>query len=286
MTTVATIAEKHPDRLAVVYGHGETSLTYGDLEQRSRRLAHVLRRLGLRPGDCVAAYVANDDVFFDLYWACHRTGLFFTPVNWHLQRDEVAYIVDNSDAKVLVAHARFAEIAAEAARGVPRLVRSLSVGGEIPGFAALEEEVAAAPADLGLDDPLEGSVMLYSSGTTGRPKGVRRPLTGRPAGDTLVALLSTGLLHLFGITEDDRYLTPAPLYHAAPLLFTSAQMRLGSTSYVMRRFDAEDALRMIQDYRITASQWVPTHFRRLLQLPEDVRRRYDVQSRRPFFGQS
>ena len=280
MTTVATIAEKHPDRLAVVYGHGETSLTYGDLEQRSRRLAHVLRRLGLRPGDCVAAYVANDDVFFDLYWACHRTGLFFTPVNWHLQRDEVAYIVDNSDAKVLVAHARFADIAAEAARGVPRLVRSLSVGGEIPGFAALEEEVAAAPADLGLDDPLEGSVMLYSSGTTGRPKGVRRPLTGRPAGDTLVALLSTGLLHLFGITEDDRYLTPAPLYHAAPLLFTSAQMRLGSTSYVMRRFDAEDALRMIQDYRITASQWVPTHFRRLLQLPEDVRRRYDVSSLR------
>ena len=280
MTTVATIAEKHPDRTALVYGHGEHEVSYGALEQRSRRLGHLLRRLGLVPGDCVAAYLANDDVFFDLFWACHRVGLFFTPVNWHLQRDEIEYVVDNSDAKLLLAHSRFGAIAADVARCVPRLARSLSVGGEIPGFLALEDAIADVPEDLGLDRQLEGSVMLYSSGTTGRPKGVRRPLSGRPAGDTLDALLSTGLLLLFGITEQDRYLTPAPLYHAAPLLFTSAQMRLGSTSYVMRRFDPEQALRMIHDYRITASQWVPTHFRRFLQLPEAVRRRYDVSSLR------
>jgi acyl-coenzyme A synthetase/AMP-(fatty) acid ligase len=280
VTTVAAIAQKHPDRTALVYGHGEHTVSYGELEKRSRRIAHLLRGLGLAPGDCLAAYVANDDVFFDLFWACHRVGLFFTPVNWHLQRDEIQYIVENSDAKVLVAHARFAAVAAEVSRAAPRLIRSLSVAGEIPGFAPLEDALAGIPEDLGLDGQLEGSVMLYSSGTTGRPKGVRRPLSGKPAGDPGVALATTVLLHLFGITENDRYLTPAPLYHAAPLTFTSAQMRLGSTSVVMRRFDPEEALRLIHEHQITASQWVPTHFRRLLQLPPEVRQRYDVSSLR------
>ncbi len=280
MTTVATIAEKYPDRTALIYGHGEHVVSYGELERRSRRIGHALRRIGLEPGDCVAVYLANDDAFFDLYWACHRVGLYFTPVNWHLQRGEIEYIVDNCDAKVLVAHARFADVAASVLESVPRGIQGLSVGGEIPGFVPLEDLIAGVPDDLALEDQLEGAIMLYSSGTTGRPKGVRRPFTGRPAGDTLVSLLSTGLLHLFGITDQDRYLTPAPLYHAAPLLFTSAQMRLGSTSVVMRRFDAEEALRLIQDYRITASQWVPTHFRRLLQVPEEARRRYDVSSLR------
>ncbi len=280
MTTVAAIAEKHPDRLAVIYGEGEFQESYGELELRSRRIAHVLRRAGVVPGDCVAAWLANDDAFFDLFWACHRIGVFFTPVNWHLHRDEIAYIVENSDAKVLVAHGRFAADAEPVARGAAGLTRRFSVAGEIPGFVRLEEAVADVPADLGLDDPLEGSVMLYSSGTTGRPKGVRRPLSGRPSGDPAVALAVTALCHLFGITESDRYLTPAPLYHAAPLTFTQAQMRIGSTSVVMRRFDPEQALRLIADYRITASQWVPTHFRRLLQLPEEVRARYDVSSLR------
>ncbi len=280
MTTVAHIAEKHPDRTAVVYGRGEHVVSYGALEERSRRLGHLLRRLGLEPGDCVAAYLANDDDFFDVYWACHRVGLFFTPVNWHLQRSEIQYIVENCDAKVLVAHARFAPIAEELARTVPRLVRSLSVAGPIPGFVPLEDALAGVPPDLGLDGQLEGSVMLYSSGTTGRPKGVRRPISGRPAGDPAAVLTSIALVKLFGISEDDCYLTPAPLYHAAPLAFTSGVMRVGSTSVVMRRFDPEEALRLIQDYRVTASQWVPTHFRRLQQLPEAVRKRYDVSSLR------
>ncbi len=280
MTTVATIAAQHPERTALVYGHGEHVESYGELELRSRRLAHVFRRLGLVSGDAVAALLANDDVFFDVYWACHRAGLYFTPVNWHLHRDEVAYIVDNCDAKLLVAHARFAEVAGSLAGVAPACAHRMSVGGAIPGFAALEDATSSVPEDLGLDDEREGSVMLYSSGTTGRPKGVRRPLSGLPAGDPAAAAASTALARLFGITEADRYLTPAPLYHAAPLAFTSAQMRLGSTSVVMRRFDAEEALRLIQDYRVTASQWVPTHFRRLLQLPESVRRRYDVSSLR------
>jgi acyl-coenzyme A synthetase/AMP-(fatty) acid ligase len=278
--TITTHAAKQPDRPAVVLDNGEFVESYGQLEERSRRIAHVFRRCGLVPGDCVAALVANDDVFYDLFWACHRVGLYFTPVNWHLQRDEVQYIVDNCDAKLFIAHARFAETAQAVAREVPRLVVSASVAGAIPGFRALEDELASAPADDSLGEELEGSVMLYSSGTTGRPKGVRRPLVHAPAGDPKTTMLQVGLALLFGMKEGDVYLSPAPLYHAAPLAFSSAQHRIGATVVAMRHFDAEEALRIIEGQKVTTSQWVPTHFKRLLSLPEAVRRRYDVSSLR------
>jgi acyl-CoA synthetase (AMP-forming)/AMP-acid ligase II len=277
--TPATYAAKNPDKPAVVYGNGEFIETYGELESRSRAIAHVLRNAGLQPGDSVAALVANDNEFFDIYWACHRIGLFFTPVNWHLQHDEVAYIVDNCDARAFFAHTRFADLAIRIARETPRLAINLSVGGPIAGFTALGDATAAV-GDLPLGEELEGSLMLYSSGTTGRPKGVRRPLSGKPAGDHGANIAAVGLLLLFGISDKDRYLVPAPLYHAAPLVFSSAHHRIGATTVVMRHFDPEEALRLIQDQKITASQWVPTHFRRLTQLPEEVRSSYDVSSLR------
>lgn len=280
MFTVSTHAQKHPDRPAVIYGNGETVETYAQLEERSRRLACLFRSWGLEPGDCVAVLIGNDDIFFDVFWACHRAGLYFTPVNWHLQRDEVEYIVDNCDAKAFLAHARFADVAAAVARAVPRLAVSASVGGAIPGFRSLEEELSAVPADAALDEELEGSVMLYSSGTTGRPKGVRRPLPRVPAGDPATVITAVGLTGLFGMKEGDVYLSPAPLYHAAPLVFASTQHRIGATAVVLRRFDPEEVLRTIQDQRVTTSQWVPTHFKRLLSLPEAVRNRYDVSSLR------
>jgi acyl-coenzyme A synthetase/AMP-(fatty) acid ligase len=280
MFTLHPRASAHPDRPAVVYGDDEFVETYGELESRSRRIAHLFRRWGLEPGDCVAVLIGNDDVFFDVFWACHRIGLYFTPVNWHLQRDEAEYIVDNCDAKVFLAHARFAELAEPIAARVSRLVVSASVGGAIPGFRSLEDELASAPTDEPLGEELEGSVMLYSSGTTGRPKGVRRPLGRVAAGDPRATIASVGLLGLFGIKESDVYLSPAPLYHAAPLAFASSHHRIGATTVIMRRFDAEDALRVIESQRVTASQWVPTHFKRLLSLPEAVRRRYDVSSLR------
>ncbi len=266
--TITTYAAKQPDRPAVIFGNGEFVESYGQLEERSRRIAHAFRRCGLVPGDCVAALVANDDVFYDLFWACHRVGLYFTPVNWHLQRDEVQYVVDNCDAKLFIAHARFAELAQAVAREVPRLVVSASVGGAIPGFRALEDEIASAPSDESLGEELEGSVMLYSSGTTGRPKGVRRPLVHAPAGDPKATLMQVGLALLFGMKDGDVYLSPAPLYHAAPLAFSSAQHRIGATVVAMRHFDAEEALRIIEGQKVTTSQWVPTHFKRLLSLPE------------------
>jgi long-chain acyl-CoA synthetase len=280
MTTVATFAQKNPDKPALIFGDGELVETYGELEQRSRRIGHVLRRLGLEFGDSVAVYLANDDAFFDVYWACHRVGLYFTPVNWHLQEDEIQYIVDNSDAKLIIAHARFGEIAARVASRAPKLVARVSVDGAIPGFTPLEDLLADVPADASLGNEIEGSVMLYSSGTTGKPKGVRRPLPNIPAGHPSVMAGVPGLCALFGIGENDRYLTPAPLYHAAPIGFTSAMHRLGATTIIMRRFDAEDALRLIDRHKITASQWVPTHFRRLTSLPEATRAKYDTSSLR------
>jgi len=280
MYTLLPHATKHPDRPAVIYGNAEFVESYGALEERSRRIAHVLRSWGLEPGDCVAVLIGNDDCFFDVYWACHRIGLYFTPVNWHLQRDEVEYVVENCDAKAFIAHARFADVAATIPARVARLAVSASVGGSIPGFVPLEDAVASAPQDEPLGEELEGSVMLYSSGTTGRPKGVRRPLARVPAGDPKTTITAVGLLLLFGMKEGDVYLSPAPLYHAAPLAFASSQHRVGATSVIMRRFDAEEALRLIQDQRVTTSQWVPTHFKRLLSLPEERRRRYDVSSLR------
>ena len=278
MTTLATIAEKTPDKPAIIYGDGEFTLSYGELEQRSRRFAHALRAMGILPGDSIAALIGNDDDFFDIFWAAHRLGIYFTPVNWHLQEDEIHYIVDNCDAKVLIANAKFGEVAARVAKRVPRLVACISTEGEIEGFRRLEEVLADAPEDAPLEKQLEGSIMLYSSGTTGRPKGVRRHLPQVPPGDPSLVATSIGLAAIFGMGPEDTYLSPAPLYHAAPLAFSSAQQRLGSTAIIMRRFDPEMALKLIERFRVTASQWVPTHFRRLMRLPDEVKAKYDISS--------
>jgi long-chain acyl-CoA synthetase len=281
MSTIAVHAEKDPDRIAIILGNGDSRETFGELELRSRRIAHLLRARGLEPGGCVAALMDNTDpAFHDLFWACHRVGLYFTPVNWHLQQDEVRYIVDNCDADALFSSGRFAEVAARVAPSCPKLRLKVATTGEIEGFEPLAAALADVPEDAPLENQREGSVMIYSSGTTGRPKGVRRPLVDGPPGAPSVALFAQGFLGLFGIGAEDRYLCPAPLYHAAPMAFTTNHTRIGASVVVMPRFDAEGALRIIQDQEVTSSQWVPTHFRRMLQLPEEVRRSYDLSSLR------
>ncbi len=276
MSTVATHAAKDPERVALIFGNGESRVTFGELERRSRRMAHLLRRQGLRTGDCVAVLLGNEESFFDVLWACHRAGLYFTPVNWHLQEEEVRIIVQDCDADALFAAPRFGELAARVAPGCPRLRARIACGGPIPGFERLEEVLADVPADAPLENQREGSIMLYSSGTTGRPKGVRRPLPDLEPGDPAAGLFARAFLGFFGIHGEDRYLCPAPLYHAAPLQFCVAHTRIGASVVVMRRFEPEEALRIIQDQRVTTSQWVPTHFRRLLQLPPEVRQAYDL----------
>ncbi|MEE8473986.1 MAG: acyl-CoA synthetase [Myxococcota bacterium] len=285
MTTLTTFASKNPDKPALIYaaaseGGSEWVETYGELEERSRRIGVLMRNLGLEAGDCVAVLMANDDEFMDVFWAAHRIGLYFTPVNWHLQVDEVEYIVDNCDAKALVAHQRFGEIAAKATASNSRLVKRICIGGDTAGFESLESLLANVPKEAELGDEFEGSIMLYSSGTTGRPKGVRRPLAKVPAGDPAANIVTIAMAAMFGMVEDDHYLTPAPLYHAAPLVYTAAQQRIGATSVIMRQFDPEEALRMIDRHNITTSQWVPTHFRRLLRLPQEVKQKYDLSSLR------
>ncbi|MBW2279141.1 MAG: acyl-CoA synthetase [Deltaproteobacteria bacterium] len=277
MASVANHAKTRPDHPAVIFDNGERTVSYRDLERSSRRMAHLLRALGVEPGDAIAVMVGNEELFFDTYWAAMRLGIYFTPVNWHLQDAEIAYIVDNCDARVFLASSDWEKTVTAAQ--IPESVVRLSSGGDITGYRRIEEALADAPEDAELPDQLEGQTMLYSSGTTGFPKGVRTRLSGLPAGHESVGLraqLSMG--GLFQIGQDSRYICPAPLYHAAPLAFTMSLLRLGGTAVVMSHFDPEDALRVIQDQKVTASQWVPTHFRRMLHLPDEVRARYDVSS--------
>jgi fatty-acyl-CoA synthase len=272
-----TYAAQTPDRIAAIMaGTGET-ITYGELDRRSVQLARVLRDKGLRPGDVVALLTENSLRALEVYWAALRSGLYITAVNFRLKPDEVGYIVNDSGAAALVVSAAQGATAAALREMTPAVTLRLAFGGTVPGFAAYEETVAAAP-DTPLDDQPHGATMLYSSGTTGRPKGVRPPLSGAQVTepDALVTLASVA----FGFNAQTVYLSPGPMYHAAPLRFCGAVQALGGTVIMMPRFEAEQALAAIQHHQVTHAQFVPTMFVRLLQLPPQVRDSYDVSSQR------
>jgi long-chain acyl-CoA synthetase len=271
-----TYAAQAPDRIAAVMaGTGET-LTYGDLERRSAQLAHVLYDAGLRPGDVVALLTENSLRALEVYWAALRSGLYITAVNYRLKPDEVAYIVNDSDAAALIVSAE--QAATATAVTVPAVKLRLAFGGAIPGYGSYEETIAAAPGTPLADQPL-GATMLYSSGTTGRPKGVRPPLPETQVDEPREALVELARL-AFGFNTGTVYLSPGPIYHAAPLRFCGAVQALGGTVVMMRRFDAEQTLQAIQDHRATHGQFVPTMFVRMLRLPRETRDRYDVNSLR------
>jgi fatty-acyl-CoA synthase len=271
-----TYAAEAPDRIAAVMtGAGET-LSYGELERRSVQLAHVLHEAGLRPGDVVALLTENNLRAFEVYWAALRSGLYITAVNYRLRPDEVAYIVSDSGATALIVSAE--QVAtAEAILGLTAGVKlRLAYGGAVKGHDSYEETIAAASAVPFADQPY-GATMLYSSGTTGQPKGVRPSLPDRQVsepGDTLVTLAG----QFFGVNQDSAYLSPGPIYHAAPLRWCGAVQALGGTVVMMKRFDAEQALQAIADRHVSHAQFVPTMFVRMLQLPQETRDRYDVSS--------
>jgi acyl-CoA synthetase (AMP-forming)/AMP-acid ligase II len=271
----AVHARKNPDKPAYIMASSGETVTYGDLDARSNQAAQLFWSLGLRPGDHIAFCLENHPRFFEIAWAAQRSGLYFTAISTRLTPPEVEYIVDDCEARVLVTSAYLGEIAEALTDACPRVEARYLVDGSLPGWPSWEEATAVQPA-VPLDEELEGSQMLYSSGTTGRPKGVKHPLSGNPAGSPppLAGLVSA----VFHATEDSVYLSPAPLYHAAPLGFTMSFQRIGATCIIMEKFDPVDALRYIEKYRATHSQWVPTMFVRMLKLPEEERARFDVSS--------
>jgi fatty-acyl-CoA synthase len=253
-------------------------VTYRALDEGSARLARLLRDAGLGPGDHYAVWMENNDRYHEAVWAGLRSGLYVTAINSHLTPGEAAYIAEDCGAQVVVTSAAMAGPAAELAARTPGVHRRLMVGGAMEGHDAYDEALAAYDATP-LEDERRGMVMLYSSGTTGRPKGVRFPLPGGPVtmGEGEIAAHSRVQ---YGFSADMVYLNPAPLYHAAPLRVTLAVQSLGGKVVVMERFDPEQALALIERERVTHSQWVPTMFVRMLKLPAERRRRYDLSSHR------
>jgi len=270
-------ARERPDAPAVVMGSGER-LSYRELDQSSNRLAALLRSQGLSIGDHLAILMENCATYFEVAWAAQRTGLYYTALNSHLRSAEVQYILDDCGATALVTSPAMADVVA--GLDLSRVSVRLSVGGAVAGFDTYETAVAAF-AGSPLDHESEGREMLYSSGTTGRPKGVRKELPDTPMGDPSAAPVQIALgLVRRGAGPDSVYLSPAPLYHSAPLVYCMSMLRLGATVVVMEHFDARQCLELIERHRVTHAQFVPTMFVRMLHLPDSVREGYDISSLR------
>lgn len=268
-------ARTHPDKPAyIMAGSGET-VSFGELEARSNQTAHALREAGCAPGDTIALFAENSARYFEICWAAQRAGLYYVCISSRLTAPEVAYIIEDSGAKLLVAGAGKGAVAVEAASGAG-LTDCWSIDGEIAGFTPLETRRERFP-ETPIPDEMAGTDMLYSSGTTGRPKGIRPPLErGLPIdGDNVLMQIAKGLS---GASEESIYLSPAPLYHAAPLRWCMTFTRFGATLVIMEKFDPEGFLAAIENYKITHTQVVPTMFVKMLKLPEDMRARYDVSS--------
>jgi len=268
-----------PDRAAVVVEPPGTTLTYAQLDAGANRLANLLRARGLGPGDSMAVWMENNIRYLEATWAPQRSGLYYTPISSRLTAGEAAYILQDCGARALVTTYERRHVAAEIVDRLPGLHTRLMVGGTIDGFEPYEEVVDAQSSDP-LPEPLEGRSMLYSSGTTGQPKGVKRELARVPLGaqgfDSVLGLGRS----LYGYGDDMVFLSPAPLYHAAPLWFTMAVQRIGGTAVVMEHFDPLAFLAMVERHRVTHTLVVPTMFIRLLKLPEEDRRRFDLSSLR------
>jgi long-chain acyl-CoA synthetase len=268
-------ASEAPDRPAVIHGSTGEVLTYAQLDDRSCRVANLLRERGLRTGDHIAVLLENGLEYFEVVWGALRAGLYVTPINWHLTAEEAAYIVDDCGATALVASPRFASVIDALPDGGDRLVAKVVVGGTLDGFLDYEAALADQPPTRP-ENECEGQWMFYSSGTTGRPKGIKANVIGTPLGQpTAFVMLVEGL---YGAGESSVYLSPAPLYHAAPAGWTTSIHRLGGTTVITERFDPVEVLELIERHRVTHVQFVPTHMVRLLKLPEVERGRFDLSS--------
>ncbi|WP_111509073.1 fatty-acid--CoA ligase FadD4 [Mycobacterium kyogaense] len=280
-TAVAT-----PDKPAIIMYPSGTVVTFGELEARANRLAHLFRDAGLVEGDAVAILMENNQHMHAVMWAARRAGLYYVPINTHLTAAEAAYIIDNSSAKAIVGSGKLTDtlhgLEAELPNGLPpvRLIAdgaessATSASSRLDGWQSYPECVAGLP-DTPIDDEIEGDLLQYSSGTTGRPKGIKRALPHVPPAEApgLMAALVSFWMH-----PDAVYLSPAPLYHTAPSVWSMQTQAGGITTVVMEKFDAEGALDAIAKHKVTHGQFVPVMFTRMLKLPEEVRASYDVSS--------
>ncbi|MFT3728993.1 MAG: acyl-CoA synthetase [Terricaulis sp.] len=267
-------AKTHPDRPAyIMAGSGET-VTYRELDERSNQGAQLFRSLGLQTGDVIALMMENHPRYFEIAWAAQRSGLYYTCISSKLTAGEVAYIVGDCGAKLLITSAGVGPVVDELPAQLQG-VKLFMVGQTRAPYESFEAARDAMPVTP-IADESPGLDMLYSSGTTGRPKGVKGALTGGPidAPNALVVLPRA----VFRFPEDAIYLSPAPLYHAAPLRWSMSVQRLGGTVVVLEKFDPEQCLATIEKFQVNCAQFVPTHFVRMLKLPEDVRAKYDVSS--------
>jgi acyl-CoA synthetase (AMP-forming)/AMP-acid ligase II len=270
-----THAASTPDKPAVIHASTGQVTTYAELDAAANRLARVFSEAGLRPGDHVAFCLENHPRFHEVAWGCHYAGLVYTATSSRLTTSELAYIVDDCEAKAFITSAHKADQARELGELTPHVKVRLMLDATVPGYQSYESTVSAQPPTP-LQDRREGTDMLYSSGTTGRPKGVFHPPPAVALGEA--PGLATLLSGLFGMDAETVYLSPAPLYHSAPLRFTMGVHRLGGTTVVMDRFDPEAFLQLVERYRVTHAQVVPTMFVRMLKLPADVRARHEVSS--------
>lgn len=274
-----TYATEHPDRAAFVMAATGEVVTYREFEERANRLAHLLRASGIEPLDHISIFMENNDRYLESCAAGERTGSYYTCINSYLTTQEVAYILDNSRSKVLITSRAKRDTALAAVADCPGIALVLVVDdsgdADDPRIRDYAEAVAGQPSEPIADERL-GTAMLYSSGTTGRPKGILRPLPDQPPGDPLP--LFTFLDQLYRYRDDMIYLSPAPLYHSAPQAACGLALRRGGTVIVMERFDPVEYLRLVEQYQVTHSQLVPTMFSRMLKLPAEERGRHDLSS--------
>jgi long-chain acyl-CoA synthetase len=263
--TMAVWADVQPDKPAVIDAYGK-SRTFAEVNANANRLARLFRQHGVQPGDSLALVCSNRVEFIEVLAATMRAGVRITPVNWHLNADEIAYIINDCEAKVLVGDVRVAVIG-EAATHCPHLTLKLSVGGDIDGF--VDYDTALVPLDgSDISDPVLGNQMMYTSGTTGRPKGVYRPTP---------VVTPVSVLAGRGYDDTSIQLCAGPAYHAAPLAFdVRAAMGTGSTLIFMDKWDSEQVLRTISEQKVTHLHMVPIMFQRLLDLPAEVKAKYPV----------
>jgi len=273
-------AERNPDVLALIDPSGH-KLTRGELLAECNRVVGGLRELGLEHGDVVAINSPNCAEYFVLLLACTQAGFYLTPINWHLAPAEVAYIVKDCGAKAFVGHERVGQICAKAADETSFPADARFAIGDIDGFRPFGD-LSAGQSAATPENRAAGTIMNYTSGTTGNPKGVKRPLAPAEVDPNLIFSMMTVFLGMFGIkAEDDNvHICGSPLYHTAVLVWSSSSLHFGHPVVLMDKWDAEEMLRLIDEYKCTTSHMVPTQFHRMLGLPEAVRAKYDCSSTR------